>query len=92
MAVTGLNDYHTFLFVYSNTVTIVVSRTEDYHTIWGGTSIGAYGGNGIQTFAVRYGISNNSLVIDSNNRGYSDGTNSNYSGNTDGLIRIYGLV
>lgn len=92
--VPDLNKYVVFEFFFSDTVSFLVTRAGSSNIMWGGINYLMYGSNAIVTVSCRYSLSyeSNTITIDSNNRGYSDGTNSNYSGKTDGLIRIVGIV
>lgn len=92
--VPDLDKYRVFEFFFSDTLSILVTKSGSFNIIWGGINFGTYGSDTISTIACRYASSDISktITINSNNRGYSDGTNSNYSGKTDGLIRIVGIV
>ena len=94
ITVPDLDKYRIFEFFFSDTVSILVTKSGSNGMMWGGLNYVTYGTNAIATVSCRYSLSNvsNTITIDSNNRGYSDGTNSNYSGKTDGLIRIFGIV
>ena len=59
----------------------------------GGTLYGAYNSAGIETAAYRFGLSDNTLTVSTNDRGiYFENTTTYAGGTNNHIIRIYGLV
>ena len=92
LTVPNLDDYRVVELFFSDTSSMLAIRAGSNTILWGGLMFGVYGSNGISTIACRYGVPGGNVIkIDASNRGYTDGNNSNYSGNTTGLIRVVGI-
>lgn len=92
ISVPELGNYRIWEFFFTDTVSMLVTAAGSNTILWGGTSVGAYSSEGINTLACRYAVSGTTISIDSSNRGYTNGTKSNYGGFTEGLVRIVGIV
>ena len=79
ITVDGLDDYTVFIYVLDPTIYCIGSK------IWGVGGIGTYASYNTQLYNYRFNVSGNTLSIDNNNKGGSNGT-SNVA-----LKAIYGL-
>lgn len=79
ITVDGLDDYTVFIYVLDPTIYCIGSKT------WGMGGIGAYASYNTQLYSYRFNVSGNTLSIDNNNKGGSNGTTN------VALKAIYGL-
>ena len=90
LTIPELSSYKLVLLVFDDTIQMLATLAGNI--LWGGCNIGAYASDGIGSYGCRYGVAGNQITINATNRGFTNGTTSNYSGNTNGLVKVYGIV
>lgn len=92
ITVPNFSKYRKFIFYYD-----LGHRLEMFWSgtaVTGGSIIGSYNSESMLTTAARYTFTSSTSELSITNlaRGFTDGTTSNYGGNQNGLIAIYGIL
>lgn len=92
LVIPNISKYCLILIMMTNDFPLIASVLSN--AVIGGAAAGRYNSNGIMYGSVNYVLDTNTdtISIDSLRRGFSDGTTSNYNGNTIGINTVIGII